>query len=1214
MPPQHREPVEPPIVPAAGTSPAPVSSPAAEAPTYGPGPVSGPAQPSAYAPQQVSGPAHPSVYAPQQVPGPAQPSAYPPQQVSPPGHGPGPVSGPAQPVAYGSPAGRVSPPPSDYAQRPVSAPAPPADYPQHPVSAPGHPTEYPQRPVSAPAQSFEYTQRPVSAPSQPTEFPQRPVSAPHPASGPVQPVSGPTQPVSAPTRPVSAPGRPISAPEQPVGYGANPVSSPSHGAHEAPDYSGPAAEAAPAAGWGGGFEAIEPVTAPPFATPASDVEAEVFDPSVGPVAGSSVESAAAPEGTGIEPVTAAPTAEGGQGWADSPRAATPQPQPPVEEEPHGLGWLLSQSGFAGSTPALAEDSPAPEPEPVVEEVRPVSVVPEKQGWFAPISGIPADGHEPDTGSDPLPKAEPDRLPVAEPEPLPEAEPQPLPEAEAEPESVAAAEPDPGAWHQAEGWHESDDRPEPEAAHVQSEAERIQPDEAEGPYVRPTAEAGHKTDLLTDPEAEPQSAETGELRSDGAGDSWNDVAGAPSAGVPWQDVELPADDVAETDAGGDLHTGPEAAADEDLPDEPVVLETVDVVEDGVEPLDEEIVDAVVIETPATIETAAAIEAPPRLPELAADPEPQPDQSEPGQDQPERGQDQPEPAQDQPEPEWDQPGPEQDKAEPELDQPRPDLDEAEPERDEAEPKRDESAPEPQIAETDPEIAHDITDAADEPQSDAEADPESRPEPGPGARPEPEEAQPEAAPVAAMVGAAAAAAPAAPATEPPAAPPSAPIRQQRGRRDQTQSRRADPEQVLSTYPWVFDPETLRERIDDSDPMWVVIDRLSDKLEYAERDSVRARLLGLRAVAQRLVDDLDPALEDAREALEHAKRSGEPALLATTQARLAHVLHWRGEYAEADRLYAEAASPELPSRLRAEIHELAGRSAFEQNRYLEAVNHFESALDLRKGADPELVERIELALDTITRHTADGWGPYPRTREEILGHTDAPRPLRDERTGLWGYVGAVPPRYAEAQPFGDELAWARRPDSPAWELIDRAGEVVIDASAGYRAVGPFAEGLAWVSRDPAGGWYAIDRQNRVIVPGGFEDVKPFHNGLALIQRGGWGAVDQHARVVVQPRYQAFATATVDGGSVDGFTDEGLAVVDAGDRFGVIDRHGQLIVPPAHAAVLIHPSAFLIADKFGLWGALDRSGATLVEMKYPDRAEVIDEIDALMTESRPVL
>jgi tetratricopeptide (TPR) repeat protein len=339
-----------------------------------------------------------------------------------------------------------------------------------------------------------------------------------------------------------------------------------------------------------------------------------------------------------------------------------------------------------------------------------------------------------------------------------------------------------------------------------------------------------------------------------------------------------------------------------------------------------------------------------------------------------------------------------------------------------------------------------------------------------------------------------------------------------------------------------------------------------------------------------------------------------ATVRARLAHVLHWRAEFAEADKIYAEAGSAELPARLRAEIHELAGRSAFEQGRYLEAVNHLERALDLRKGADRDLVERIELALDTITGRTTEGWGPYPRSREEILGRSEPARPVRDETSGLWGYPGVLSPRFAQAQPFADGVAWVRRPEAPAWELIDLSGTPLIDASSGYRAAGRFADGLAWVSRDDAGGWFAVDRQNRVIVPGGFEDARPFHNGLALVRRGGWGAVDQHGRIVVQPHYRAFATMLSSGEPVDGFTEEGLAVVDAGELYGVIDRAGHLLVQPTHAALLIHPAAFLVADKFGLWGALNRAGEPLVELKYRDRADVLEKIDELATDLRPVL
>jgi len=88
----------------------------------------------------------------------------------------------------------------------------------------------------------------------------------------------------------------------------------------------------------------------------------------------------------------------------------------------------------------------------------------------------------------------------------------------------------------------------------------------------------------------------------------------------------------------------------------------------------------------------------------------------------------------------------------------------------------------------------------------------------------------------------------------------------------------------------------------------------------------------------------------------------------------------------------------------------------------------------------------------------------------------------------------------------------------------------------------------------------------------------------------------------------------VDGFTDEGLAIVDQGGRKGVVDRTGQVIVRPAHPAVVIHPVAFLIAGPDGRWGALDRKGRPLIDPQLPSRAAVIDEIDRLLADTKPVL
>jgi hypothetical protein len=158
-------------------------------------------------------------------------------------------------------------------------------------------------------------------------------------------------------------------------------------------------------------------------------------------------------------------------------------------------------------------------------------------------------------------------------------------------------------------------------------------------------------------------------------------------------------------------------------------------------------------------------------------------------------------------------------------------------------------------------------------------------------------------------------------------------------------------------------------------------------------------------------------------------------------------------------------------------------------------------------------------------------------------------------------------------------------------------------------------VSRDPAGGFFAIDHENRVIVPGGFDDVLPFRHGVAPVRRGaGWGAIDRYGRVVIPPKYRRFATALTGGRRVDGFTAEGLAVIDAGDRYGVIDRGGQLLLAPVHAAVVIHPVAFLIRDRNGRWGAVDRDGEPLVDVTHRSEADVAEAIDELMADTRPVL
>ncbi|MET7669330.1 WG repeat-containing protein [Micromonospora luteifusca] len=427
-------------------------------------------------------------------------------------------------------------------------------------------------------------------------------------------------------------------------------------------------------------------------------------------------------------------------------------------------------------------------------------------------------------------------------------------------------------------------------------------------------------------------------------------------------------------------------------------------------------------------------------------------------------------------------------------------------------------------------------------------------------------------------------------------------------------DPEQVLAAYRWRLDPVTLREELTEPDDLRAIRRRLTEKLGSAIDNRARARLLSLRAVTSRILGDLDDALADGRLALTYAEATGELRRTALAQARLAHVLRWRGSFAEADQLFAQANSVELPDRLRAALHEHAGRSCYDQGRLMEACQHFEQALDLRGAGDAELLDRIRVALDAVTaRATTDGFGPYRRGRDEVL---DRDRPPLPERDGpLWGYTSqdgdlVIPARYAEAQPFHDGLAWVRRPDTDRWSLINLLGTTVIPPS--FRAAHPFSDGLAWVVGE--GGWTAIDATGAVHVAPNFAEVRPFRRGLAAVRREGWGAVDRTGRIVVPTRYHGFVTELADGQQVDGFTDEGLAVVDVAGRRGVVDRTGAVLVPPTHAMLAIHPVAFLVASGTGRWGALDRRGAALIDLVHRDRAEVLTEIDRLLTDANPVL
>ena len=309
-------------------------------------------------------------------------------------------------------------------------------------------------------------------------------------------------------------------------------------------------------------------------------------------------------------------------------------------------------------------------------------------------------------------------------------------------------------------------------------------------------------------------------------------------------------------------------------------------------------------------------------------------------------------------------------------------------------------------------------------------------------------------------------------------------------------------------------------------------------------------------MLGDLDDALADGRLALDATPRP--PASCGGPRwpgRGWPDVLRWRGEFAEADRLFAEANSAELPDRLRAALHEHAGRSCYDQGRLIEAWSTSSGRWTCaRRGA--ELIDRIRVALDAVAgraRRTASG--PYPRSRERSCGRR---RPRCPARRGAPAAGGTRTPTAT----WSSRTGTPRRSPSPRgwpgyagrtapWELIDPAGATLIGPT---RLPGAGRSPTAWPGCRRTARRLVGDRPDRHRADRRAASTTSGRSGAGWrrFARGGWGAVDRHGGSSCRPATR-LATALADGRTIDGFTDEGLAVVEVArpPGCGGPDRHG---------------------------------------------------------------
>lgn len=162
--------------------------------------------------------------------------------------------------------------------------------------------------------------------------------------------------------------------------------------------------------------------------------------------------------------------------------------------------------------------------------------------------------------------------------------------------------------------------------------------------------------------------------------------------------------------------------------------------------------------------------------------------------------------------------------------------------------------------------------------------------------------------------------------------------------------------------DPVTLREVVEDPQPLRLILDAVQEALDAAADDdrAERSRLYGQQGVLLRLLGDLDGALVAGRLSLRYS--GDDPALVTVAGVRLAHIHQWRGEYQVADGIYTQALEG-APDGYRSFACQHAGKSRYEQGDADAAIGHFENAVRLRVSGPADLLAAAQQALEAARR-----------------------------------------------------------------------------------------------------------------------------------------------------------------------------------------------------------------------------------------------------------
>jgi len=123
-----------------------------------------------------------------------------------------------------------------------------------------------------------------------------------------------------------------------------------------------------------------------------------------------------------------------------------------------------------------------------------------------------------------------------------------------------------------------------------------------------------------------------------------------------------------------------------------------------------------------------------------------------------------------------------------------------------------------------------------------------------------------------------------------------------------------------------------------------------------------------------------------------------------------------------------------------------------------------------------------------------------------------------------------------------------------------------------------------PVAYWGFMDTTGRVVITPQFDDVRPFCNGLAVVNvKGKWGAIDHKGTLVVPAVYAALSD----------FNDNlALALATTGEKY-FIDKRNQKVLDCPFSDCQPFKGAFSVIRENEYAGIIDRSGKIILKPVY---------------------